>query len=268
MSNVLKNRSLNSLSVGELVEKIHREDETVQLAINKALPQIESLTEAVLECLQNQGRLFYIGAGTSGRLGVLDAAELPPTYGIDKQLVTAIIAGGEKAIQQAIEGAEDNTEQGWLDLQMAGIEYHDFLIGIAASGTTPYVLAAIEKAKNQGIKNGCITCNNASPLAAMVHYPIVIETGQEIIAGSTRMKAATAQKMVLNMISTIVMIKLGRTDDNKMIHMQLKNKKLIDRGINILMNDLHIDYTLAQSLLLKYKSVYLAKENYNGLKDY
>lgn len=262
----MNSNNLNNLSVAQLVELIHREDAMVQVAVNKALPQIEALAARVLDCLQNEGRLFYIGAGTSGRLGVLDAAELPPTYGVDKHLVTAVIAGGEKAIQQAIEGAEDDTQQGWIDLQNAGIRANDFLIGIAASGTTPYVLSALEVAMNHGVATGCITCNKAAPLASMVQYPIVVETGAEIISGSTRMKAATAQKMVLNMISTIVMIKLGRTDDNKMIYMQLKNKKLIDRGINMIMNDLCIDYATARALLLEYKSVFLAKKNYNGFK--
>jgi N-acetylmuramic acid 6-phosphate etherase len=261
-NNNLTPDNLNQCTTAELLLAIHREDAAVHLAVSDALPQITALANAALQCLQNGKRLFYIGAGTSGRLGVLDAAELPPTYGISPELVKAVIAGGDTALRQAVEGAEDNTTQGWTDLCNAGITPGDFLIGIAASGTTPYVINAIKQATNNQVITGCITCNINTLLATTVQYPIEIQTGTEIIAGSTRMKAATAQKMVLNMISTTLMIKLGRTENNRMVYMQLKNQKLIERGTLILMDDLNIEHISARQLLLQYGSVKEAKNHF------
>ena len=201
-------------------------------------------------------RLFYIGAGTSGRLGILDASECPPTYGVPYDLVQGLIAGGFNAIIRAAEFAEDDTEQGWLDLQSKNISYKDFVIGIAASGTTPYVIGALNHCKKNNIETGCITCNEDTPLATIADYPVEVITGAEFVTGSTRMKAGTAQKMVLNMISTTVMIQLGRVEDNSMVNMQLNNEKLIDRGVKMLMQQVNLtDYTKAKEVLLQEGSV-------------
>ncbi len=252
------------MSVQDLLININKEDATVADAVKKAIPQIEKLVEAIAEKMQTGGRLFYIGAGTSGRLAVVDASECSTTFGIDKNTVIAIIAGGEKAFTNAIEHSEDNETQGWLDLQHYTINKNDVLISLSASGTTPYVIGAVKKCKENNIICGCITCNPTTPLAKHCTYPVEVITGPEFITGSTRMKAGTAQKLVLNMISTSVMIQLGKIKDNKMINMQLANNKLIDRGTKMLMEELNIaDYETAKQLLMKYKNVQQSILNYN-----
>ncbi len=250
-----KYHDLEKMSIRELLENINREDKTVPYAVEKAIPQIEKLTQAVVEKLKKGGRLFYIGAGTSGRLGVVDASELPPTFGVEDDLAIALIAGGDKAIRKAVEEAEDSYEQGWLDLQKYNINPRDILIGIAASGTTPYVVGAVRKAREHGITTGCITMNPGSPLALAAEYPVVVVVGPEFVTGSSRMKAGTAQKLVLNMISTSAMIQLGRVKDNKMVDMQLTNQKLVDRGTRMIMEETGLDYETARQELLKWKSV-------------
>ena len=256
-------RHLDKMSVAELLVNINNEDKTVPYAIEKAIPQIEKLVEAASDKMLSGGRLFYVGAGTSGRLGVVDASECPPTYGVPYGLVNAIIAGGDKAITMAVEYAEDNKEEGWNDLVKNNISDKDFVIGIAASGTTPYVLGALEGCKTRGILTGSITNNPGSPLARVADYPVEIEVGPEFVTGSTRMKSGTSQKLVLNMISTAIMILLGRVEDNKMVNMQLTNEKLIDRGTKMLMEKLRMNsYDNAKELLLKYGSVKKAVENY------
>lgn len=253
---------LNHLSTSELIHSIHTIDAEVYIAVGRALSQITALTDAIYQQMKKGKCLYYIGAGTSGRLGVLDAAELPPTYGVSPDWVKAIIAGGDMALRRAVEGAEDDVEQGWMDLISSGIKKGDFLLALAASGTTPYVLGAVREAKHNGIQTGCIACKLNTPLANLVDFAVEVNTGEEIVAGSTRMKAATAQKMALNMISTSLMVKLGRTDDNRMVFMQLKNEKLIDRGTHMLMDDLNIDYQTARELLLKYGAVNEARNNF------
>ena len=249
------------MSVLEIITAINKEDKTVAIAVEKALPQIEELIAAITDNMLAGGRLFYIGAGTSGRLGILDASECPPTYGVPYELVQGIIAGGFNAIVRAAEFAEDNTEQGWLDLKERNIKHNDFVIGIAASGTTPYVIAALEECKKNNIATGCITCNANTPLAAVADYPVEIITGAEFVTGSTRMKAGTAQKLVLNMISTTVMIQLGRVEDNSMVHMLLNNEKLVERGTKMLMKQANIsDYEKAKEILLQQGSVKKAAE--------
>ena len=223
------------MPVKEIIQHINEEDKTVAFAIEKALPQIEKLIEAITDKMFAGGKLFYIGAGTSGRLGILDASECPPTYGVPYDLVRGLIAGGFDAIIRAAEFAEDDTEQGWIDLQSKNISEKDFVVGIAASGTTPYVIGALQHCRKNNIETGCITCNENTPLSKCADYPIEVITGAEFVTGSTRMKAGTAQKMVLNMISTTVMIQLGRVEDNSMVNMQLNNDKLIDRGVRMLM---------------------------------
>ena len=258
-------RHLEKMSVNELLTSINTEDKSVAIAVEKALPQIESLVNAAVEKMEAGGRLFYIGAGTSGRLAVVDASECPPTFGVAIDLVTAIIAGGEKAITKAVEFAEDDEEQGWKDLQQNKVSVHDFVIGISASGTTPYVDKALQECINHSIVTGCIVCNCDTIIAATVHFPIEVITGPEIICGSTRMKAGTTQKMVLNMISTAVMIKLGRVEDNKMINMQLTNNKLIARGVNMIMESLGIsDYEAAKKLLMLHGNVKKTLEIFSG----
>jgi N-acetylmuramic acid 6-phosphate etherase len=247
--------NLEKMSVKELITAINKEDAHVHKAIHDALPQIERLISAVYESMLKGGRLFYVGAGTSGRLGVLDAAELPPTYGVSSELVIGIIAGGDKALRKSVENAEDDKQQAWEDLKAFNIGKHDSIIGIAASGTTPYVIGCIEKAKAEGLLTGCITCNPGSLLAKTAEYAVEAVAGPEFIAGSTRMKAGTAQKMILNMISTTLMIKLGKVEGNKMVNMQLNNKKLVNRGTRMIMEELDLDYESARELLLKYKSV-------------
>jgi N-acetylmuramic acid 6-phosphate etherase len=253
---------LEKMTVLELLQNINREDKTVPIAVEKALPQIEVLVTQIVSKLKISGRLFYIGAGTSGRLGVVDASECPPTFGVSPDLVNGIIAGGEKAIRQAVENAEDNREQAWLDLQMHNINLNDVVIGIAASGTTPYVLGGLEKCHENNIITGCITCNEGSPLAVLAQFPVVVIVGPEFVTGSSRMKAGTAQKLVLNMISTSTMIQLGKIKGNKMVDMQLSNDKLVDRGVKMIMSEIEVDYQTASSLLEKYKSVRKAVENY------
>lgn len=249
-------RHLEKMSVMELLQNINNEDKTVPAAVEKAIPQIEKLTHAISDRMLAGGRLFYIGAGTSGRLAIVDASECPPTYGVPYGLVVAIIAGGEKAITQAVEFAEDSMEEGWNDLEKHLINNKDVVIGLAASGTTPYVIGALQQCRNRGIVTGCIVCNEGSPVAAESDFPVEVVVGPEFVTGSTRMKSGTAQKLVLNMISTTVMIQLGRVEDNKMVNMQLSNAKLVDRGIKMLMEQLAVsDYAAAKKLLLQHGSV-------------
>ena len=254
-------RHLEKMTVGEILTNINKEDQTVPAAVEKAIPQIEKLAEAISDKMLMGGRLFYIGAGTSGRLGIVDASECPPTYGVPYGLVIGIIAGGEKAITMAVEFAEDDNRQGWADLQAFDVSDKDVVIGIAASGTTPYVIGALEECRKRDIITGSIACNPDSPVSAVADYPIEVVVGPEFVTGSTRMKSGTAQKLVLNMISTSVMIQLGRVEDNKMVNMQLTNEKLVDRGVKMLMERLKLnDYNKAKDLLLKYGSVKKAAE--------
>jgi len=257
-----KYNHLEKMNTLELLVNINTEDQTVPLAVEKSIPQIESLVEKIVPKLKNGGRLFYIGAGTSGRLGVVDASECPPTFGVPYDLVIGLIAGGETAIRKAVEFAEDSTTQGWKDLKEYQISDKDVVIGIAASGTTPYVIAALEKCNQENIITGCITCNENSPLALTAQYPVVVIVGPEFVTGSSRMKAGTAQKLVLNMISTATMIQLGKVRGNKMVDMQLSNNKLVDRGVKMVMTTLHIDESLAKKLLLKHGNVRNAINNY------
>jgi N-acetylmuramic acid 6-phosphate etherase len=249
------------MSVGELLENMNKEDKTVPLAVEKAIPQIERLVEEVVEKMKAGGRLFYLGAGTSGRLGIVDASECPPTYGIEFDKVVGLIAGGDGAIRKAVEFAEDDVGQGWEDLRKYKVNENDFVIGIAASGSTPYVIGALEKCNQNNILTGCITCNAGSAVAAVAKFPIEVVVGPEFVTGSTRMKSGTAQKLVLNMISTSAMIKLGRVKGNKMVDMQLTNNKLVDRGTKMLMKNTGMaDYETAKDLLLKHGSVRKATE--------
>ena len=255
---------IEASSTSEILKNINKEDQKIALEVEKAIPSIELLTEAITVKLLNGGRLFYIGAGTSGRLGMVDASECPPTFGVPQDLVVGIIAGGHKAMFHAVENAEDDTQQAWLDLQAHQISTSDFVIGIAASGTTPYVIGGLEKCKAAGILTGSIACNKNSPLSAASNFPIEVVVGPEFITGSTRMKSGTAQKLVLNMISTTVMIKLGRIKDNKMVHMQLTNQKLFDRGVKMIMGELNINVVeIASTLLKKYGSVKKSIEAYS-----
>lgn len=253
---------LEKMNVLEILQHINQEDQTVPAAVGEAIPQIEALVQAITDKMVMGGRLFYIGAGTSGRLAVVDASECPPTYGVPYGLVVAVIAGGEKAITTAVEFAEDDKEQGWKDLQMHNISNKDVVIGIAASGTTPYVIGALEECRKRDIVTGSIACNPNSPMSAAAEYPIEVIVGPEFVTGSTRMKSGTAQKLVLNMISTTVMIQLGRVEDNKMVNMQLTNEKLVDRGTKMVMERTGLkDYTKAKQILLKSGSVKKAVEN-------
>src|SRR5260221_4054024 len=242
------------MSVRALLNNINREDKTVPYAIEKIIPKIEKLVKAIVVKMKKGGRLFYIGAGTSGRLGVVDASEIPPTFGMAPGKVIGLIAGGDKAIRSAVEHAEDNPKQAWKDLQKFKINKNDFLIGIAASGRTPYIIGAMKEARKKKISTGCITCNRRSELAGNVDYPIEVIVGPEFVTGSTRMKAGTAQKLVLNMISTSVMIQLGRVKGNKMVDMQLTNDKLIHRGARMIMDELKITSSEAEKLLLQHDS--------------
>lgn len=246
---------LEKMSVRELLTNINKEDQTVPAAIEKVIPEIEKLVEVIVERMNRGGRLFYMGAGTSGRLGIVDASECPPTYGVPHGMVIGIIAGGDAAIRKAVEFAEDSKEQGWIDLQEHAIGKDDVVIGIAASGTTPYVIGALEKCNAEGIATGCITCNPGSPVAEVAQYPVAAVVGPEFVTGSTRMKSGTAQKLILNMISTSVMIKLGRVKGNRMVDMQLSNNKLIDRGTKMVMEATGKSYEEANELLRKYGSV-------------
>jgi len=254
---------LEQMSVHDLLTNINKEDKTVPLAVEKALPQIETLVSKVVEKMKLGGRLFYIGAGTSGRLGIVDASECPPTFGVPFDLVNGIIAGGDKAIRRAVENAEDDQLQAWIDLQEHGITENDVVIGIAASGTTPYVIGGLEKCNTKNIITGCITCNEGSPLALTAQFPVVVVVGPEFVTGSSRMKAGTAQKLVLNMISTATMIQLGRVKGNKMVDMQLSNNKLVDRGVRMIMAEISVSYEEASALLEKYGSVRKAVDNYS-----
>jgi N-acetylmuramic acid 6-phosphate etherase len=249
-------RHLESMGVEEVLKHINEEDATVPAAVARAIPQIAKLINVITDKMLAGGRLFYIGAGTSGRLGILDASEVPPTYGLPYGLVIGLIAGGEMAIQKAVENAEDSEVQGWEDLREHQINDKDVVIGIAASGTTPYVIGALRQCRLRGIITGCISCNPGSPLAAEADHPVEVVVGPEFVTGSTRMKSGTAQKLVLNMISTAVMIQIGRVEDNKMVNMQLSNEKLVDRGTKMVMEQLGItDYEKARALLLHYGSV-------------
>jgi len=254
-------RHLEKMSVEEILIHINEEDKTVPHAVEKAIPQIEKLSSVISDKMLAGGRLFYIGAGTSGRLGILDASECPPTYGVPYGLVIGIIAGGDKAITEAVENAEDNMEQGWLDLSRHDVNDKDVVVGLAASGTTPYVIGALQECSKRGIITGSISCNPGSPLSEAADYPVEVVVGAEFVTGSTRMKSGTAQKLVLNMISTTVMIQLGRVEDNKMVNMQLTNVKLVDRGVKMVMEKLSLkDYNAAKALLLKHGSVKKAIE--------
>ena len=249
-------RHLEKMPVLEILTNINAEDKIVPAAIEKVIPQIETLVNVIADKMLSGGRLFYIGAGTSGRLGIVDASECPPSFGVSPGLVIGIIAGGEKAITSAVEFAEDDANQGWLDLQLYNISNRDVVIGIAASGTTPYVIGALEKCRENNIITGSICCNSGAPLSAAADHPVEVVVGPEFVTGSTRMKSGTAQKLVLNMISTTVMIQLGRVEDNKMVNMQLTNEKLVDRGVKILMEQIRsLDYETARELLLKRGSV-------------
>lgn len=256
-------RHLEKMSVSELLRNINTEDKSVPLAVEKAIPQIDALVQSAFDKMLGGGRLFYIGAGTSGRLGVVDASECPPTYGVPYGLVIGIIAGGEKAITRAVEFAEDSPERGWADLENHHVRETDFVIGIAASGKTPYVLGALKQCKEKGILTGSISCNPNSPVSQLADFPIEVVVGPEFVTGSTRMKSGTAQKLVLNMISTSLMIRLGRVEDNKMVNMQLTNDKLVDRGIKMVMENAGItDYEKARVLLLQHGSVKKAVTEY------
>ncbi len=262
-----KYNDLEKMSTLELLTNINTEDKTVPDAVEQAIPQIAALVAEIVTKLRDGGRIFYMGAGTSGRLGIVDASECPPTFGVAHDVVIGLIAGGDTAIRKAVENAEDDTVQGWIDLQQYHISSKDVVIGIAASGTTPYVVSALQKCNEEGIITGCITCNAGSPLATTAQLPIVVTVGPEFVTGSSRMKAGTAQKLVLNMISTTTMIQLGKVKGNKMVDMQLSNDKLVDRGIRMLMEELKIERTLASELLTQHGNVRNAIEYYGTQKN-
>ncbi|MBK7943821.1 MAG: N-acetylmuramic acid 6-phosphate etherase [Flavobacteriales bacterium] len=251
---------LERKSTIDLLVGINQEDHLVAPAVHAAIPDIAALVDAIAERMRRGGRLFYMGAGTSGRLGIVDASECPPTFGVAHGLVLGLIAGGDAAIRKAVEFAEDDREQGWKDLQEHAIGPDDVVIGIAASGGTPYVVGALERCRAEGILTGCITCNPGSPVALVAEHPIVIVVGPEFITGSTRMKSGTAQKLALNMISTTLMVKLGRVRGNRMVDMQLSNNKLIDRGTRMVMEGLGIGYEQANELLRRHGSARKAIE--------
>lgn len=253
-------RHLEKMSVAELLQNINKEDKTVPLAVEKAIPAIEKLVTAIVEKVSDGGRLFYIGAGTSGRLGILDASECPPTYGVPADMVIGIIAGGEVAIRKSVEHAEDSLTQAWQDLKAWHVDKQDVVVGIAASGTTPYVVSGLQDCRENGITTGCITCNPGTPLAAAADFPVEVIVGPEFVTGSTRMKSGTAQKLVLNMISTSLMIRLGRVRDNKMVDMQLTNSKLLDRGTRMVAQDTGLLFQEARKLLIEHGSVRAAVE--------
>jgi N-acetylmuramic acid 6-phosphate etherase len=255
-------RHLEKMSAQELLTFINKEDQLVPVVVSYAIPQIERLTELITDKMLGGGRLFYLGAGTSGRLGILDASEIPPTFGMPDGLIIGLIAGGETALRNPVEYAEDDPEQGWKDLCEFNVSEKDLVIGIAASGTTPYVVAALGECRKNKIVTGCVTCNPGTPLAAVSDYPIEVIVGPEFVTGSTRMKSGTAQKLVLNMISTTVMIRIGRVEDTRMVNMQLTNNKLIERGVRMLMNQTGInDFEKAKNLLLQFGSVKKAVES-------
>ena len=258
-----KYEHLETMTIQELLVNINQEDKTVPLAVEKALPQIAILVEQVVAQMKKGGRLFYIGAGTSGRLGVVDASECPPTFGVPFDLVNGIIAGGDAAIRKAVENAEDNATQAWIDLQQYHINKNDVVIGIAASGTTPYVIGGLQTCNANNIVTGSISCNANSPLSETAQFPVDVVVGPEFITGSSRMKAGTAQKLVLNMISTATMIQLGKVKGNKMVDMQLSNSKLVDRGVKMIMEEIPVNYQEASALLETYGSVRKAVASYN-----
>lgn len=253
---------LDKKSVKEILEDINTEDYKVADAVQKAIPQIEKLVTLIIPRVKKGGRIFYMGAGTSGRLGVLDASEIPPTFGMPPTVVIGLIAGGDTALRNPVENAEDDMSRGWEELLQHHINSEDTVIGIAASGTTPYVIGAMRTAREHGILTGCITSNPNSPMAAEADVPIEVIVGPEYVTGSSRMKSGTAQKMILNMISTTIMIELGRVQGNKMVNMQLSNQKLIDRGTRMIIEELHLDYEKAEALLLLHGSVKSAIEAY------
>ena len=253
---------LENKTVKDLVSIINKEDHSIAKSVSKNLDKIEKLINNIEPRMHKGGRLFYIGAGTSGRLGILDASECPPTFGVSDQIVIGLIAGGDKAIRKSQEFAEDSLEQGWEDLKKYEINSNDSVIGIAASGTTPYVISTIKKCNEKEILTGCITCNSNSPLSKEAKFPIDVVVGPEVVTGSTRMKSGTAQKMILNIISTTLMIRLGRVKGNKMVDMQLSNNKLVDRAEKMLMNELKISLDEAKKLLQKHKSVRKSIENF------
>lgn len=255
-------KQLDQMSIQEILFGINEEDAKVHLAVKQIIPQIELLIEAILERMQLGGRLFYLGAGTSGRLGVLDASEIPPTFGLSPGIIVGLIAGGDSALRKAVEYAEDDLDRAWEELLDFQINKIDSVIGIAASGTTPYVIGGLKKARENGLLTGCITCNPNSLLAQTAEYPLEVIVGPEFLTGSTRMKSGTAQKMVLNMISTTLMIKMGRVKGNKMVNMQLTNQKLIKRGTQMIMDELNLSEAEARDLLLKYGSVRDVLNNY------
>ncbi|MBJ11334.1 MAG: N-acetylmuramic acid 6-phosphate etherase [Flavobacteriales bacterium] len=254
---------LERMSTSELIEKINQEDQSVAKSIRQVLPQIEKVIDAIVPRMQNGGRLFYLGAGTSGRLGIVDASECPPTYGVEHGLVVGVIAGGDSAIRKAVEFAEDDPNLGWQDLQEFLINEKDTVIGIAASGTTPYVVGTLEKCNEQNILTACITCNEGTPLANTAKLSIECVVGPEFVTGSTRMKAGTAQKLILNMISTSIMIKMGKIQGNQMVDMQLSNNKLVDRGTKMVMDKTGLNYNIAQQLLKENGSVRAAINKHN-----
>ena len=256
---------LEKKSTTEILEEMNAEDQKVALAVQRAIPQITKLVDQIVPRMKQGGRIFYMGAGTSGRLGVLDASEIPPTFGMPPTWVIGLIAGGERALRNPVENAEDNTERGWEELKEHDICDKDTVIGIAASGTTPYVIAAMKKARGHGILTGCITSNPDSPMAAEADVPIEMIVGPEYVTGSSRMKSGTGQKMILNMISTSVMIQMGRVKGNKMVNMQLSNAKLIDRGTRMIMEETQLSYEKAKDLLLLHGSVKKAVDAFNGL---
>ena len=259
--------NLEEKSVYELLETINREDQNVALAVQRVLPQIEKLVSQIVPRMEKDGRIFYMGAGTSGRLGVLDASEVPPTFGMPPTWIIGLISGGDKALRSSVEKAEDDTERGWQELIEYNICENDTVIGIAASGTTPYVVGALKAAREHGILTGCITSNPDSPMAAVSDISIETIVGPEFVTGSSRMKSGTAQKMVLNMISTSVMIKLGRVKGNRMVNMQLTNNKLVDRGTRMIVDEAGLDYEQAKSLLLLHGSVKKALDFHNSTKN-
>ena len=255
--------NLDKMSTRELLENMNREDHHVPDVVAECIPQIEKLVDGIVERMHRDGRVFYMGAGTSGRLGILDASEIPPTYGAPYDLFIGLMAGGDSAIRRAAEGAEDNKEQGWKDIEPYRPTVDDVVVGIAASGTTPYVIGAIEEARRRGMLTACITCNPEAPVAAAAEIPIVAVVGPEFVTGSTRMKSGTAQKLILNMISTSTMIRMGHVKGNKMVDMQLTNKKLVDRGTKMIMDETGIeDYAEAKAMLLHYGSVRNAVDTY------
>jgi N-acetylmuramic acid 6-phosphate etherase len=254
-------RHLEKMSTRELLTNINKEDQSVAHAVKKVIPGLIPLIDLIVEKMENGGRLFYLGAGTSGRLGIVDASECPPTFGVPSDWVIGLMAGGDSAIRKAVEFAEDDITLAWKDLSPFFINPSDVIIGIAASGTTPYVVHGLKDCQSHGIPTACITCNPGAPVSAYADFPIEVIVGPEFVTGSSRMKAGTAQKLVLNMISTSVMIRLGRVEDNKMVDMQLSNNKLVDRGTKILVHALDIPYKEANTLLLKHGSVRKALES-------